>query len=394
MSGTKRIEEKGVPNVRISVVTRSQSRQETPVEETSSILSEECGQQVELDPVLEDSLEIPLGDSTFEDESGSQIDELEVLRREIAEMAEARGPSITPPRFKGSMEENVEEYLQAFERIAKANGWNAEKKLVILPCYLDGASLKWYENLEQAEGDNLTWAIVKERMKVAFQSIAWEEQMEYKLRMRMQGEEEQVEAYIQDVLNLCAKLDADMSERCKIKHVLRGLKPSLLEKVMIMNNDTLESLLSNIRKVQTARFMAGQRVDQLMTTPLTLPVVRSRQTAEVIQPASHGSLESKIENLTSEFSKFSMRLMEESKRKEEANSYAHFRGRGWTGGPRGRGQPQGRMFTGRGSYRGSSDRGRTADGRIICYKCNKVGHFAINCRSNQNGGSGNEEGGH
>lgn len=385
MSGTK-----GGPTVELSVVTRSRSRQGahvTPPPDDSE--PEECGQLIE----FEDT-------SATNSELGSDsILEISAVEGDIEEqtgddMAEARGLGISPPKFRGGLEENVEEYLQSFERISKANAWTAEKKLVILPCYLEGAALKWYENLEQAEGEGLTWATVKEKMRNAFQSIAWEEQMEYKLRMRMQGEEEQVESYIQDVLNLCSKLDGDMSERCKIKHVLRGLKPSLLEKVMIMENDTLENLLANVRKVQTARYMAGQRVDQLITE---LPRRRA-EVPEEPRPVSSGSLESKIENLTSEFSKFSMRLLEGSRRSEERGRFAaHSRGqsRGW-----GRGQPRGgarvhfqeQPPSGRGSHRGQN-RGRTADGRVICYKCNRVGHFAINCHSSQPTGTGNEDGG-
>ncbi|KAG8250560.1 hypothetical protein J6590_099152 [Homalodisca vitripennis] len=86
--------------------------------------------------------------------------------------------------------------------------------------------------------------------------------------MRMQGEEESVGAYVQDVIYLCTKVNNQISERSKIKHVLRGLKPSLLEKVMVRTNNSLNELLTNIRKIQTARFMAGQRVDNLLGDPI------------------------------------------------------------------------------------------------------------------------------
>ncbi|KAG8294873.1 aspartic-type endopeptidase activity protein [Homalodisca vitripennis] len=105
-------------------------------------------------------------------------------------MAEARGLTIIPWRFRG-----------------------------------EAAALKWYENMEGTMGDCLTWAQIRDGLKETFKGIAWEEQVEYRLRMRMQGEMEPVEAYVQDVLNLCNKVDNDMLERSKIKYVLRGLKP-------------------------------------------------------------------------------------------------------------------------------------------------------------------------
>lgn len=128
----------------------------------------------------------------------------------------------------------------------------------------------------------------------------------------MQGEAEPVEAYVQDGLNVCYKIDHDMLERSKIKHVLRGLKPSLLEKVMIMTNDTLANLMSYKRKLEMARFMAGQRVDHLLADPL-----QNVHLGSVGVTAAEGSDVMKLESLTSEFTKLSMRLQEQGQHKSQ-----------------------------------------------------------------------------
>jgi hypothetical protein len=123
----------------------------------------------------------PYGCSTHSEDVSDQSSNSSVDNQEITSdlegdtMARGRTLVITPPRFKGSIEENVEEYLQAFERVSRANGCNEAKKLVVIPCYLEGAALKWDENLEQAQGEALTWDVVKSKMKEAFQSIAWED---------------------------------------------------------------------------------------------------------------------------------------------------------------------------------------------------------------------------
>lgn len=41
--------------------------------------------------------------------------------------------------------------------------------------------------------------------------------MEFKLRLRMQGELETVEAYVQYVINICHKVDGNMTEISKVK---------------------------------------------------------------------------------------------------------------------------------------------------------------------------------
>lgn len=200
----------------------------------------------------------------------------------------------------------------------------------------------------------------------------------------MQGEMESVESYVQDVINLCHKVGGGMSERVQIKHVLRGLKPSLLEKVMLMENDTLEHLLANIRKVETARFMAGQRVDHLMGEP-----TRVTELAQTSATRSATKLESQLESLTNEFTKLSMRLLEQqaatrgvSSRDNNGETRRDFGGGNSNGS---RGNYRGR---GRGDRR-EHRRGRTEDGRVICYKCNRPGHYAVACHSQDQGnGSG------
>lgn len=410
-----------LPTTRWSLRTRSRSRSEersgkegtrTPLEgiEEETAVSDtltQCAQnpEADLDEVPSDQSS---GSLTSEDSVGDELKcategeegtnfahpNGDARGRRGDKMAEVRGVTIVPGKFRGGVEENVEEYLTQFERVAKANGWDEAKKKVILPCYLDGAALKWFENLESTQGDiaGVTWVQIKEGMKETFQGIAWEEQVEYRLRMRMQDEAEPVESYVQDVLNLCQKVDARMNERSKIKYVLRGLKPSLLEKVMVMDNDTLANLMANIRKIETARFMAGQRVDHIMTEPRR-GISSGAMTSPPVPSSAISSLENKLENLTSEFSKLGMRLLEQQNQRTpqyvSTNLNGTARGRTGTDRPvRGgshNGWTRGRA---RGGY-GEARRGRTSDGRVICYKCNRPGHYAIACGSNP----GNEEGG-
>lgn len=404
--------------VKFSIKTRSQSRTEdSSVQEESitSIKEEEFLENAEDQLSSNSSTDLSLaGDlvETFGGSDGIQSSEdLGLPERDDPTMVD-RGPVITPPKFTGGFGSNVEEYLGQFERVSRANGWNEAKQLVILPCYLEGAALKWYENLEQKLGNGLTWQLVKDNMREAFQVVAWDEQLEYRLRLRVQGEDEPVENYVQDITNLCSKVDNNMAEKTKIKHVLRGLLPSLLEKVMMMDNETLDGLMRNIRKVQTARFMAGQRVDHFMVeTPKALEPVKAPATG------STSKLESQLENLTTEFSKLSMRLLEqqttsvgrphrsttgggrqEERGRVEGHRYVadergrdHYHNRNYRGsGPQGAESGQERTdyyHHGRREFRGPA-RGRTSDGRVVCFKCNRVGHFAIACQN-----QGNERGG-
>ncbi|KAG8281921.1 hypothetical protein J6590_049044 [Homalodisca vitripennis] len=203
--------------VRLTVKTRSQSRNEArpeekfrsldTVEEEPPIVEEcwtpqsspeyDCAQRPRTGSETETSLQEESSEDIFIEEAAIRPDRLnksfefasEAQAEEESDgtMAEARGLTIIPGRFRGGIEENVEEYLTQFDRVAKANGWDENKKKVILPCYLEAAALKWYENMEGTMGDGLTWAQIRDGLKETFQGIAWEEQVEYRLRMRMQA---------------------------------------------------------------------------------------------------------------------------------------------------------------------------------------------------------------
>lgn len=57
--------------------------------------------------------------------------------------------------------------------------------------------------------------------------------------------------------------------------------------------------------METAHYIAGQRVDKLLTESERGP------SSSTIEPASTSSIEDKLEQLTSEFAKLGMRLMEQ-----------------------------------------------------------------------------------
>ncbi|KAG8244388.1 hypothetical protein J6590_024300 [Homalodisca vitripennis] len=156
----------------------------TPVHFRVVTRSKNLAQRVELSPLVEESPDVSIEElkvnehdewfvQSGSDRTGSRI-------HQVSTMAEARGLTIIPGRFRGGIEENVEEYLTQFDRVAKANGWDENKKKVILPCYLEAAALKWYENMEGTVGDGLTCAQIRDGLKETFQGIAWEEQVEYK----------------------------------------------------------------------------------------------------------------------------------------------------------------------------------------------------------------------
>lgn len=76
------------------------------------------------------------------------------------------------------------------------------------------------------------------------QGTAREDQLEVKLRLRMQGEAEPVEAYVHDVLNLCYKIDHNMLV-CRGSFTARYMSTVLLCEWKTLLDQTVCSQLLN-----------------------------------------------------------------------------------------------------------------------------------------------------
>ena len=160
--------------------------------------------------------------------------------------------------------ESVEEWLGDFERKATANTWNDENKLRYLPCYLSGAPLHWFldieaKNAREAVRQPLRWDDIRARLLSAFADDSqqgWRAQ----LRERVQGPDEANGDYIYDVIRLCNKVNANMDELDKIQQIMSGLLPSILEKISMLDNQTMDQLVTNIKRAQTSRNMLQHRV--------------------------------------------------------------------------------------------------------------------------------------
>lgn len=115
------------PVTQLTIQTRSRTtaglleeergQPEIKQEDSSDEWLDECGQRqlVEDMPSVEDSSTRSNTPENLtaeeEDTRGDQVED-----QHLIEMAEARGPFITPNKFRGTPDENVEEYLAQFER--------------------------------------------------------------------------------------------------------------------------------------------------------------------------------------------------------------------------------------------------------------------------------------
>ncbi|GJQ70925.1 hypothetical protein Trydic_g842 [Trypoxylus dichotomus] len=96
--------------------------------------------------------------------------------------------------------------------------------------------------------------------KNIFIKASHEKQLHFRLPTRTQQKEEHVWKHYHEVLRSSKEVSPEMMERKRIRFVLKGLQPKMLEEVNLMDNGTLEKLRINVRKVEATSFLLGQSI--------------------------------------------------------------------------------------------------------------------------------------
>lgn len=268
----------------------------------------------------------------LEEQEESEGEQEPDIEGQVMEAVREVVPAIQPTSFSGKEEEDVKSFIKSYKRIARANKWTDNTKLIQLPCYLKGAAINWYETVE----DQLTtFDAVMSELESVFTNTTQDAQKHFKLSTRYQGPSENLWEYFHEMLKLCHDVNPNMDEEEKIRFVLKGLNPKILGKVNLMRNDSVEELRSNLRKVEATAFLLGQ----------TMPTASNQGQQD-------------MQELRNQIARLEMSI----KGRNQTNFYNTHK-------------PKFENV--------KTEPGRTADGRVICFKCNKPGHFARNCFSRQ-----------
>jgi Retrotransposon gag protein len=202
-------------------------------------------------------------------------------------------------RFQSGVD-SVDEWLSDFERKSVANGWTDPNKLSCLPCFLSGAPLQWFLDMEathkrQANPPDLLWATVKASLLSAFAGDV-QQGFRNQLRERVQGPNETNEDYVYDVVRLCNKVNPQMDELDRVQQIMSGLLPSVLDKITMLENRTMAELMANVKRAMVSRNLLLNRMcpvgaQRTHTAPAT------SVTASVSAPSLEG-IQNQLEQLS------------------------------------------------------------------------------------------------
>ncbi|KAH6931345.1 hypothetical protein HPB50_023910 [Hyalomma asiaticum] len=100
-----------------------------------------------------------------------------------------------------------------------------------------------------------TWDEWATSLKSSFTGHHAAEITRLKLENRVQVPSESPKQYYYDVLQLCARVDQDMKEKDRVRHLLRGLRADALEKMVLTNPTSTGQFSQTLPRINHAALM-------------------------------------------------------------------------------------------------------------------------------------------
>jgi hypothetical protein len=155
-----------------------------------------------------------------------------------------------PPMFDGELNKDSQKWLRDFERVAVYNRWDDSLRLANVYFFLSGTARLWLENHEEGI---ISWDNFKESFTQVFGYSHGSRQAEEKLKTRAQKSGELTESYIQDVLFLCHKVNADMNEEEIVGHLMKGVAEELYQALLVKDPQTPDEFVNFCRKIESKK---------------------------------------------------------------------------------------------------------------------------------------------
>jgi hypothetical protein len=129
------------------------------------------------------------------------------------------------PNFSGHPSEDVERFLKSIKNITKADDETENREILeIVRGKLTQSAGIWFDNNESTFRK---WSDFETAFRSRY-SLATSIHKKFdKLQQRKQLHDEPVTSYLDEVVNLCREIDANMSETMIIQHLMSGINPEL-----------------------------------------------------------------------------------------------------------------------------------------------------------------------
>ncbi|XP_075725907.1 uncharacterized protein LOC142767652 isoform X1 [Rhipicephalus microplus] len=138
-----------------------------------------------------------------------------------------------PPIFSGTDDHDVDDWLATYELVNVLNKWDEATRMATVGLYLSGIAHLWLRNHET---DVPTWTAFKAKFSEVFGRPSVRKlRTEQRLQSRSQLPGENFTSYIEDVIALCTRVDVNMTEVDRIKHIFKGIDEDAFQMLISKN---------------------------------------------------------------------------------------------------------------------------------------------------------------
>jgi len=252
--------------------------------------------------------------------------------------------------FEGRIDENLDDWIRGFERIADFNGWAADSidRAKAAGVHLNGEALEVYDTISTAAADNLRWDQgndanrLKVALKARFETDERKGQWEDELYETKQKIGENVDSFAIRFKKIAKKLtNTELPERRKATMFIRNLLPAIYTGAVLGKWDNLNEALESARRGEMSAMGLARQI-----IPEQISINDNRIFQDMIKEKDKDAMDEVMKKLE----KLEIKVMNQM-----GNNRGNNRGNYW------------------------ENNQRNNRNNIICYNCNETGHIATRC---------------